>query len=346
MDTPSPRAGLGVLGAGAAACAVCCVGPILGFLAATGIASVLGAVAFKQQSVQHPSESHALIRPFAGSSTWVFGVDGDEIYEPDRLARLRQKIFSGDFDKYWMLLGNVLHATKLATDRRRASGHFAPPCRSMTKLYNFGAIESWGGYTPERLHGGDVRFRNGFTDGDRRMLHEEVTWDEADFRCLHLCFLKRSTLDNENTSRPNIIRRRSAPRACTRSGIASQARSACKSRPSGNAAGTCGGRKGPVDVETFFRPGMNLFFRRRRPVATVAFNMVPRRGPYGGGNQWLHQLSSYLTSCGYAVQFRLDENVDCVAGTHAGLGGPLAFRYEEILRKGQKSSSGLHSTHQ
>ena len=65
-------------------------------------------------SVQHPSESHALIRPFAGSSTWVFGVDGDEIYEPDRLARLRQKIFSGDFDKYWMLLGNVLHATKLA----------------------------------------------------------------------------------------------------------------------------------------------------------------------------------------------------------------------------------------
>ena len=37
------------------------------------------------------------------------------------------------------------------------------------------------------------------------MLHEEVTWDEADFRCLHLCFLKRSSLDNENTSRPNII---------------------------------------------------------------------------------------------------------------------------------------------
>ena len=150
------------------------------------------------RSVQHPSESHALIRSFAGSSTWVFGVDGDEIYEPDRLARLRQKIFSGDFDKSWMLLGNVLHATKLATDRRTASGHFAPPCRSMTKLYNFDAIESWGGYTPERLHGGDVRFRDGFTAEDRRMLHEEVTWDEADFRCLHLCFLKRSTLDNES----------------------------------------------------------------------------------------------------------------------------------------------------
>lgn len=46
VDSPNPKAGLGVLGAGAAACAACCAGPILGFLAATGIASVLGAVVF------------------------------------------------------------------------------------------------------------------------------------------------------------------------------------------------------------------------------------------------------------------------------------------------------------
>ncbi|MGH9213815.1 MAG: hypothetical protein ACRD2C_24550 [Acidimicrobiales bacterium] len=46
METPNPKASLGVLGAGAAACAACCAGPILGFLAATGIASVLGAIVF------------------------------------------------------------------------------------------------------------------------------------------------------------------------------------------------------------------------------------------------------------------------------------------------------------
>lgn len=48
MDTPTPtpKAGLGVLGVGVAACAACCAGPVLGFLAATGIASALGAVAF------------------------------------------------------------------------------------------------------------------------------------------------------------------------------------------------------------------------------------------------------------------------------------------------------------
>ena len=157
------------------------------------------------RSIRHPAESHGLIRDLAGSPTWVFGVDGDEIYEPDRLARLREKMLSGDFDKHWMLLGNVLHVTKLDKDRRTASGHLAPPCRSMTKLYNFNAIECWDGYTPERLHGGNVRFRAGYTRGDRRMLHEEVAWAEADFRCLHLCFLKRSSHDTESANRRNII---------------------------------------------------------------------------------------------------------------------------------------------
>lgn len=40
------REGLGVLGFGAAACAACCVGPILGFLAAIGVGTVLGVAIF------------------------------------------------------------------------------------------------------------------------------------------------------------------------------------------------------------------------------------------------------------------------------------------------------------
>jgi len=82
---------------------------------------------------------------------------------------------------------------------------------------------------------------------------------------------------------------------------------------------------------------MSWFPQRHRPVATVAFNMIPRRGPYGGGNQWLNQLSSYLKSCGYAVQFHLDQHVDCVAGTHAGLSGALAFSYADVLRAKEKN---------
>jgi glycosyltransferase involved in cell wall biosynthesis len=82
---------------------------------------------------------------------------------------------------------------------------------------------------------------------------------------------------------------------------------------------------------------MRWFFNNRRPVATVAFNMTPRRGPYGGGNQWLSQLSSYLKSGGYAVQFHLDQHVDCVVSTHAGLSGRLTFSYEDVLRAKAKN---------
>jgi drug/metabolite transporter (DMT)-like permease len=41
-----PKEGLGVLGVGAAACAACCAGPILGLLAAIGIGTAAGVALF------------------------------------------------------------------------------------------------------------------------------------------------------------------------------------------------------------------------------------------------------------------------------------------------------------
>ena len=38
--------GAGILGLGVAACAICCAGPILGFLAAIGLGTVLGVAVF------------------------------------------------------------------------------------------------------------------------------------------------------------------------------------------------------------------------------------------------------------------------------------------------------------
>ncbi len=40
------REGTALVGAGVAACAVCCAGPILGFLAAIGLGTVAGAMVF------------------------------------------------------------------------------------------------------------------------------------------------------------------------------------------------------------------------------------------------------------------------------------------------------------
>lgn len=70
---------------------------------------------------------------------------------------------------------------------------------------------------------------------------------------------------------------------------------------------------------------------------TVAFNLRPRRGPYGGGNQWAAQLVSYLRCHGYRVVHRLEERVDLVMGTHTGFDGPLEFSYAEVLEAKQRN---------
>lgn len=80
-----------------------------------------------------------------------------------------------------------------------------------------------------------------------------------------------------------------------------------------------------------------MFFSRRKPIATVAFNMPRRKGPFGGGNQWLNQVSRYLERCGYRTVFALDDSVDCVLGTHAGLTGQLTIPYADVLRAKQRN---------
>lgn len=152
------------------------------------------------------ADSHRLIQPYAGSDVWVFGVDGDEVYDRAGLARFKSRLAAGEFSKWWVVFGNVLNVRLLDASLRTATGHLAPPCRSMTKLYNFSAIESWDGDCFERLHGGEITFRPAYDASLRCSLHETVGWDEADFRCLHLCFLRRSSKDKDGAApRKNLM---------------------------------------------------------------------------------------------------------------------------------------------
>jgi len=163
----------------------------------------------KLHSVGHSRESHEIIRPYAGSDTWIFGVDGDEIYDPVGLARFRKILENGAYAGQWAIFGNVLNVRSWDTLRQIAQGHLAPPCRSMTKLYNFRLISDWRGRgCIERLHGGKISFLPGFNESLRTDLHQEYPWEDANFRCLHLCFLKRSSLDAAGSPpRQNIMDR-------------------------------------------------------------------------------------------------------------------------------------------
>ncbi|MBI2333039.1 MAG: hypothetical protein HYU84_12935, partial [Chloroflexi bacterium] len=150
-----------------------------------------------------PREAAIAIEPYFGTDTWIFGVDGDEIYDPQGLAVMRKKLLDGIFSKDFCIFGNVLNVTSLDIKRKTAQGYLAPPSRSMTKLYNFSMIERWLN-CPERLLGDDLAFKNSFNADLRRYLHLEFDWEVSFFRCLHMPFMKRSTTQKIRLSRTRL----------------------------------------------------------------------------------------------------------------------------------------------
>ena len=148
--------------------------------------------------IESPWESHQLVQKYANSPTWIFAVDGDEIYDPEGLVHLRKRIGAGEFDQYWHVYGHALHCEQIDLQTNKASGYMTPPCRSMTKLYNFNAIAAWEGPCSERLHGGRILFKDHFSEQTKFRLYETISWEESDFRCVHAVFVKRSSIQKDN----------------------------------------------------------------------------------------------------------------------------------------------------
>jgi glycosyltransferase involved in cell wall biosynthesis len=137
-------------------------------------------------------QSHRAIEQYMGTATWALGVDGDELYDPAGLARLREQLEAGAHASAFHLKAHVLNCTAL--DGGTATGHLAPPSRPATKLFNLNAVDAWTGCL-ERLHAGDIAFRPGFDWSSLRYLSEDATWESDPLRMLHTCFLRRSSAD-------------------------------------------------------------------------------------------------------------------------------------------------------
>jgi len=166
----------------------------------------------KLESIHHIGESHAPIEQYVGTPTWIFAVDGDEVYDPHGLRQMRKKIKKGELDSYFHIYGNVLHCDRLDFHSRTAWGYLSPPAKSMTKLYNFSVLQSWTGCS-QRLHGGQLVFKAGYADCQRCTMHLTTAWDEARFRCLHMCLTRRSSLqivDGPRFSPSDVLRRQAA----------------------------------------------------------------------------------------------------------------------------------------
>jgi hypothetical protein len=65
-------------------------------------------------------------------------------------------------------------------------------------LYNFQMLNSWTD-CPQRLHGGTASFARGNLQC-RNDMYKHLAWEDAEFRCLHACFMRRSSLEPEAAS--------------------------------------------------------------------------------------------------------------------------------------------------
>src|ERR671925_521346 len=136
---------------------------------------------------------HDLIKGHAGEAVWVFGVDGDELYDPVGLARFREQLLAGEAAEDWLVRANMLHCVELDEEHGRPTGNLSPPAPSVSKLFNFARIEAWDGDNPERLHDpSGLVFKPG-AEPRKRELNREYGWDDSSFRALHVCFLRRSS---------------------------------------------------------------------------------------------------------------------------------------------------------
>jgi hypothetical protein len=139
-------------------------------------------------------DSHRAIEGYAGTRTWVLGVDGDELYDPSGLTELKERLGQGAYDEAFHLKGHVLNCTELDEETGRATGYMAPPSRPVTKLFNLAAVSAWSGCL-ERLHDGEPVFRNGYGWDSLVYISTETEWNGDPLRMLHGCFLRRSSKD-------------------------------------------------------------------------------------------------------------------------------------------------------
>ncbi len=141
-------------------------------------------------------DTHRYVEPLVGTSTWIFRIDGDEIHDPVGLSRLRKGILAGDFDAYWSISGHMLHVTGVDAERNVAYGYQQPAAPSGISCFNLEAMARWHPGRHERLHGHKrIEFRPGYSPEQTLRIWEREPWSEACLRCLHLCFMPRSSHD-------------------------------------------------------------------------------------------------------------------------------------------------------
>lgn len=137
-------------------------------------------------------KTHDYVQGFAGQDMWLFGVDGDEIYDRAELRRMRKQMADGQYDGAYQVQGWYLHVEAMGGGTAR--GYFGPPSHAPTKLYNMKNIPAWPSDGKRTLFHPKTRTTTG-----EKMRAQPDTWQQTPLRCLHTRFLTRSTLERKDT---------------------------------------------------------------------------------------------------------------------------------------------------
>jgi len=162
------------------------------------------------------SKTHSFVEKYAGKDKWIFGVDGDELYDPVGLSKLRSQILNREHQHVWMLRGYFLHVIKVNWETKIARGYLAPPSKDPNKLYNFSMLKSWksDGVGPV-FHPQTHVFKDpSFTPEKKpkkKYLTKHVKWKNCILRCVHTRLLQRSSKEiftskvNKRLNLSNVI---------------------------------------------------------------------------------------------------------------------------------------------
>ncbi len=150
---------------------------------------------------------------YFNTKSFLFAVDGDEIYDPVGLKKIKKKIKDGRYDKSWKISGSSFHVEewKDTLEVPQLSGFTCPPNKHVVKLYNFNVISGW--TQGERLHGAgpspypdyiEERIEHKFVNENGHPENQIIPWGFSNLRCLHMCFVPRSSKDLEIRESCNV----------------------------------------------------------------------------------------------------------------------------------------------
>jgi len=140
--------------------------------------------------------SHEYVRRHVNTDTWIFGVDGDEIYDPIGLSALRLRILDGMYQDLWRVRShffNIAALQKWQNHQVLAAGWMAPPSHPVTKFYNMSVINDWPMDEGRAIFQPKTKIWKSKKKPGQRDIFDELDWNESFFRCLHLRFIPRTS---------------------------------------------------------------------------------------------------------------------------------------------------------